>query len=164
MVFCLLQHHATMTPYCYYYDRCLLLRTAAIADIYCRCEWSDEKLSLQCFGFGDAKLNSSGGNSVSASECEKSCCNSDTCDMWQQHNDRGCFFSKTRMNKKKTKIINGITCSKELIVYTGGRKCLQGYCGGLEGKILPTYEKNRLQQQMLKSLCKGGDCLVKKIE
>lgn len=128
-----------------------------------KCSWGDA-LPLQCFGFGDPKLNSTGGLYVSEADCAKWCCESPKCDMWQQHNDRGCFYSTTKPSKKdKKKMVNGITCSKQLIKYTGGRKCLEGYCGGLESKILPVYKKNQEQMQILKSLCTGGDC-VKRLE
>jgi hypothetical protein len=120
-----------------------------------KCEWGDS-LPLQCFGFGDPRVKSSG-EAFTEQECQQECCNSATCDMWQQHDDRGCFYSRTKKNKAG-KEVNGITCSKKLIAYTGGRKCLKGYCGGLEDKILPVYEENKLHTQMLKSLCKSRDC------
>ena len=136
-----------------------------------KCVWG-EALPLQCFGFGDPRINKSktnngegGGsnnnynnNAFSQQECQQECCNSKTCDMWQQHDDRGCFYSRIHKNKAG-KTVNGITCSKKLIAYTGGRKCLKGYCGGMEEKILPVYEENLLRAQMIKSLCKDGECM-----
>ena len=53
------------------------------------CEWGDS-LPTQCHGLG-AERRGDDGNRLARAVCERACCHTAGCTMWQQHPERGCF-------------------------------------------------------------------------
>ena len=53
-----------------------------------------QRLPYQCFGLGPERL-SKDGNRLDAAACEAACCESPGCDMWQQGDGRGCYYTLT---------------------------------------------------------------------
>jgi hypothetical protein len=90
-----------------------------------QCEWATEELPNQCFGLGAERFNSTRGRMDTAA-CEAACCNDPTCWQWQEQADRGCYFTSTKE----------IWCEQAKGRYTGGRKCVKDFCGGLEDEYL----------------------------
>lgn len=97
------------------------------------CEWG-ERLRHQCFGLGNERKNSKGEKLDSAS-CAQACCDDPNCALWQEDRHRGCFFAP---NPK-----DDIWCEVESKKYDGGRKCVKGFCGGLEDKLLNNNNKTK---------------------
>lgn len=93
-----------------------------------QCTWSAKNQTAQCFGLGDQRRNANG-EGLSASECERACCEDKMCEIWQALPTRGCYFGRTTQ------------CPKSLGPWEGQRKCLPKFCGGMEDEILPAYEK-----------------------
>ena len=54
-----------------------------------KCEWGDS-LPTQCHGLG-AEKRGEDGNRLARNVCERACCFTAGCTMWQQHPERGCF-------------------------------------------------------------------------
>ncbi len=90
--------------------------------------WSDEKLETQCFGLGDERKNPTDKKSrMNTQECEDACAKDPECEIWQEYPGRGCFYFHKA----------GVHCDeKKISRYEGGRKCLPGYCGGMEEQLL----------------------------
>jgi hypothetical protein len=74
-----------------------------------KCYWGDRVVN-QCFGLGAEQMNSDG-SSKNAAECEKACCESPECEIWQQQDGRGCYYNKNDG-------INVCTCSYVYHLYT----------------------------------------------
>lgn len=98
-----------------------------------QCE-SGEALPSQCFGLGPEQRTD--GKALNTQECAQACCDNKECEMWQEIPGRGCFFSQQK----------GVFCSKKIEeAYEGGRKCVPGYCGGMEEQILgANYSKPKM--------------------
>ncbi len=61
-------------------------------------------------------------------QCEQACCDSANCGMWQESPGRGCYF---------TADVKSVGCDDKAVArYEGGRKCVTGFCGGMEDLIL----------------------------
>lgn len=87
------------------------------------CEWG-RRLRKQCYGLGDPRLDSTS-VALNTEQCAKACCEDKTCKLWQELPGHGCFYTH-----KTIKIKDNLDR-----FYTGGRKCVKGYCGGLESKL-----------------------------
>mmetsp|Transcript_25222 Transcript_25222/g.25435 ORF Transcript_25222/g.25435 Transcript_25222/m.25435 type:complete len:239 (-) Transcript_25222:41-757(-) len=102
-----------------------------------KCTWGTP-LPTQCFGLGPERKSPSG-EKYSTEECAEACCkweeNGLPCNMWQEIPGRGCFFNS----------VPGIFCEEYKGDYEGGRKCVQGTCGGMEEQILVPYMKKLKQ-------------------
>lgn len=88
-----------------------------------KCEWGEE-IPSQCFAFGMEKLNSTGG-SLNTQQCAEGCCNDPNCDSWQEMPGRGCYWG---VSDCKYSEVEG--------AYDGGRKCIPGFCNGMEHIVL----------------------------
>jgi hypothetical protein len=94
------------------------------------CQW-EYNLPAQCFAFGPERLNNSGvismekGVRMNTEECERACCHDPDCNSYQEYPGRGCYYGVS-------------TCKYEEVEggFEGGRKCLPGFCGGLEKEVL----------------------------
>ena len=75
-----------------------------------RCEWGDS-LPTQCHGLG-AEKRGSDGNRLAKSVCERACCHTASCTVWQQHPDRGCFIGSGE----------NVICESYAGTFIGGRK------------------------------------------
>lgn len=89
------------------------------------CQWTTEGLPNQCFGLGGEQLNSTNGR-MGTTECEAACCNDPKCWQWQEQAGRGCYFTSNK----------DVWCEQALGRYTGGRKCVKNFCGGMEDTYL----------------------------
>ena len=90
-----------------------------------KCEW-DAHLPKQCYGLGPERKSTSG-DALNTEGCAEACCKDSNCQIWQELPGRGCYFSSK----------SEASCSKDPErFYTGGRKCIPGFCSGLEAKIL----------------------------
>lgn len=91
-----------------------------------------KNLPTQCFGLGSERMKkraSSGSSTVatvrmSVEECKKECRDSRDCNIWQAHNDRGCYYAA----------VKDVFCEPYKGKYTGGRrkcndKCKKGIVG-----------------------------------
>eukprot|EP01041_Mallomonas_annulata_P007244 gene7245-14780_t len=96
-----------------------------------KCEWGED-LPNQCFGLGPERV-SKNGSKLSTQECADACCSfiedGKKCQIWQEIPGRGCFYSSA----------DGIFCEEYKGGFEGGRKCIQGVCGGLEDTILKPF-------------------------
>lgn len=89
------------------------------------CKFGDE-LAVQCFGLGNERL-AADGSRMTTTQCAEACCASSSCNIWQEGPGKGCFYSS----------INDVGCDdKSRAKYEGGRKCLIGYCGGMEKDLI----------------------------
>jgi hypothetical protein len=93
------------------------------------CEWG-EALPNQCFGLGP-EVTTPSGKRRTAESCAATCCETPTCEMWQELPDRGCFMANSK----------GIWCDTKQGAYDGQRKCVKDFCGGMEDIILPAFLK-----------------------
>ena len=96
------------------------------------CFWGSE-VPYQCFGLGVERLHLNQ-RIESAELCETACCYSNkvNCEVYQYQPGRGCFFGESK----------NVWCGNKLEeVPEGGRKCLPGFCGGEELRILEKYKK-----------------------
>ena len=93
------------------------------------CTWG-ESLPTQCFGLGPEVLTEDK-KQHSTQSCEEACCANKDCEMWQEMAGRGCYFASSK----------GVWCDAPQGKFDGARKCVPGYCGGMEDKILPAYYK-----------------------
>jgi hypothetical protein len=97
-----------------------------------QCIWG-ETIPTQCFGFGPERLKND--KPLNTEQCAAACCEDKDCGMWQEIPGRGCYFSRKE----------GIFCAASIEEpYEGGRKCVPGYCGGLEEQILGAYNKTKI--------------------
>ena len=55
-----------------------------------KCEWGDS-VPTRCHGLG-AEKRGDDGNRLAKNVCERACCHTAGCQIWQQHPDRGCFI------------------------------------------------------------------------
>ncbi|RYH25309.1 hypothetical protein EON65_15565 [archaeon] len=88
--------------------------------------WSVEVLDTQCFGLGAERKSPMDGSRLNTEQCTQACANDLKCGTWQEYPGRGCFYHEHTNNcdpKKGAK-------------YEGGRKCIPGYCGGMEEQLL----------------------------
>jgi hypothetical protein len=102
------------------------------------CKWGVE-LPTQCYGLQYIKNNDTK-NMLSLEECASSCCRSPSCDLWQHAPQRGCFHSKKE----------GVWCDKTYQKYEGGKKCVPGFCDGLEDKILTNFNQSSTKTMLKK--------------
>ena len=89
----------------------------------------------QCFGLGPERMHPETHKQMTVAECETACCASPTCEVWQAINGRGCFFNS----------IKDVHCMEKAdSPYTGGRKCVPGFCGSPsdEKMMLSLYYNN----------------------
>jgi hypothetical protein len=99
-----------------------------------KCIWG-KSLPNQCFGLGPERLNPTTSKPLDANECEEACCLSPSCEMWQQANGRGCYFSSSA----------GVGCdSTKESPYIGARKCIPHFCGSAEeeSEILKNFNSS----------------------
>lgn len=99
------------------------------------CKWGKD-LPNQCFGLGPERLHPITKKPLNSTECESFCCQSNDCEIWQQADGRGCYYSSSK----------GIGCDKtKEPPYTGGRKCIPNFCGSIEEetKILSAYNASQ---------------------
>lgn len=89
-----------------------------------KCEWG-ERIPNQCFGLGPERLDTKN-QRLDINKCAEACCQSNECNMWQELPNRGCYFGSS----------NQAWCDKPRTAFDGGRKCIPGFCGGLEDQIL----------------------------
>lgn len=68
------------------------------------CSFGEENLSGQCYGLGVKKPPTTSGG------CEKLCCETDTCEVWQFRDDKGCFIGKSN------------NCDRDVLSWFGRRK------------------------------------------
>lgn len=88
------------------------------------CVWGPD-LPTQCFGLGPEKLKLNK-QQYNTAECKKACCDDPTCDVYQEMPGRGCYFNAGK----------SVWCSAPETEFVGGRKCIPGFCGGMESEIL----------------------------
>jgi len=93
------------------------------------CEWGPD-LPTQCFGLGPEKLNKNGKKQLNTQECRKECCNDPTCEVYQEMAGRGCYYNAGK----------SVWCSDPETEFVGGRKCVPGFCGGMEQTILGKHK------------------------
>ncbi len=95
------------------------------------CVWG-QSLPVQCFGLGPER-KSADKLSLAPEECAQACCASSSCAMWQAATGRGCYFGSGK----------GVGCDDKTTAarYEGGRKCVPGFCGGLESSLLVRKEE-----------------------
>jgi hypothetical protein len=75
-------------------------------------EWKDDVLDSQCFGLGAEKIGSNQ-QRLNTEQCQQACANDRTCEIWQEHPLRGCYYFSNE----------GVFCiQKKNPVYIGGRK------------------------------------------
>lgn len=55
-----------------------------------KCEWGDS-VPTRCHGLG-AEKRGDDGNRLAKNVCERACCHTAGCQIWQQHPERGCFI------------------------------------------------------------------------
>ena len=102
------------------------------------CTWGEE-LPSQCFGFGPERLKDSKTKEKHTTDsCAEACCRDPTCHAWQEVPGRGCFYGDSNH------------CEKYLGSYEGGRKCIQGHCGGMEKDILEPWLKKHGDREAAK--------------
>jgi hypothetical protein len=91
-----------------------------------KCDWGDA-VPYQCFGLGPERLHQASNTRLAKDDCAAACCASPTCEIWQQADGRGCYFSNSA----------DVGCDKSLeSTYVGGRKCIPGFCGDAEEQKL----------------------------
>jgi hypothetical protein len=75
------------------------------------CTW-ESAVPTQCFGLGaERKIN---GRSMNEVECERGCCETENCLVWQSAPGRGCYYNEDK--------VDGIYCDPYVGTYEGGRK------------------------------------------
>ena len=75
-----------------------------------KCEWGDN-LPTRCHGLG-AEKKGDDGNRLAKNVCERACCHTAGCTMWQQHPERGCFIGGGE----------NVICESYTGTFIGGRK------------------------------------------
>ena len=103
------------------------------------CQWKSERLVGQCFGLGPEKKDSNGNSLQTPDQCQTACCADLKCDVWQHLPDRGCYFGNVDKDN--------IWCAEKEATYEGGRKCIPGFCGGLESVILGAGHGEKKKQK-----------------
>ena len=89
-------------------------------------KWEPQVLDTQCFGLGSERRNPSDGSRLNTEQCAQACANDLKCGVWQEYPGRGCFYTD-----------NASYCDpKKGAKYDGGRKCLPGFCAGMEEQLL----------------------------
>lgn len=93
------------------------------------CIWEDKIESDQCFGLGPEQKKKTSDTSLTTEECQQLCCQDPNCKLWQEYPSRGCYIG------------DSTHCPIQLGAWEGQRKCIPGFCGGLEKEILSPFSE-----------------------
>lgn len=105
-----------------------------------KCIWREDNLDNQCFGLGPERFNSTKGR-LDTAGCEKACCDDGECKTWQEMPGRGCYYTAD-------KGVHSGTCDGvKNAVYDGARKCIPGYCGGMEHSMLKNHSSVQAKRE-----------------